>query len=197
MDLLVLRTNPGLMAERLSPPGDAKTWDRIILSALRLLQLARYIFAGLDQRFSWTKGIPPEAQIGALIVCVLGYALLLWAMGSNNFFSQIVRIQSDRGHAVATHGPYRYVRHPAYVGMILFELAMPILLASWAALIVSGVVRPPAGSAHHPGRPRITNGIIRLCNLCPAGALPAFTGRMVIAILPLKVKSKSGPWSAF
>ena len=59
-------------------------------------------------------------------------------MVSNTFFSQIVRIQSDRGHAVVTQGPYRYVRHPAYVGMILFELAISTLLASWWAIIASG-----------------------------------------------------------
>jgi len=72
-------------------------------------------------------------------VCTLGYALLTWAMVSNSFFSQIVRIQTDRGHAVVTRGPYRFVRHPAYVGMILFELGMASLLASWPALLVSGV----------------------------------------------------------
>ena len=72
-------------------------------------------------------------------MCVLGYALFVWATASNTFFSQIVRIQSDRGHAVASDGPYRYVRHPAYVGMILFELAMSTLLASWWALIAGGL----------------------------------------------------------
>ncbi len=139
MDILILRFNPDLMAERLTPPKGAKTWDKAILSILRLTQLVRYILAGLDQRYGWTGGFPLAAQIAALTVCVLGYALLLWAMASNNFFSQIVRIQSDRGHAVATDGPYRYVRHPAYVGMILFELAMSTLLASWWALIAGGL----------------------------------------------------------
>ena len=99
----------------------------------------RYILAGLDQRYGWTGGFPLVAQMAALAVCVLSYALLAWAMASNTFFSQIVRIQSDRGHAVATNGPYRYVRHPAYVGMILFELAMSTLLASWWAIIAGGL----------------------------------------------------------
>ena len=138
MDILLLRFNPDLMAERLTPPKGAKTWDRAILSILRLLQLVRYILAGLDQRYGWTSGFPLAAQIAALIVCVLSYALLTWAMASNAFFSQIVRIQSGRGHTAVTNGPYRYVRHPAYVGMIIFELAMPTLLASWWAIIVSG-----------------------------------------------------------
>jgi protein-S-isoprenylcysteine O-methyltransferase Ste14 len=137
--IVILRFQPGLLAERLVPPKGAKAWDRAILSILRLAQLARYILAGLDQRYGWTGGFPLAAQIAAIIGCSLGYALLVWALASNNFFSQIVRIQSDRSHAVVTGGPYRYVRHPAYVGMILFELAMPILLGSWWALIAGGL----------------------------------------------------------
>src|SRR4030042_3035072 len=120
MDILILRFNPDLMAERLAPPKGAKTWDRAILSILRLTQLVRYILAGLDQRYGWTGGFPLAAQIAGLTMCVLGHALLTWAMVSNAFFSQIVRIQSDRDHSVATGGPYRHVRHPAYVGMLLF-----------------------------------------------------------------------------
>ena len=50
-----------------------------------------------------------------------------------------MRVQSERGHAVVTGGPYRYVRDPAYLGAILYELAVPILLASWPALIISGL----------------------------------------------------------
>jgi protein-S-isoprenylcysteine O-methyltransferase Ste14 len=139
MDILLLRFNPELMAERLAPPKGAKKWDRAIMSIFRLTTLVRYILAGLDQRYGWTVGFPVSAQMAGLIVCVLGYALLAWAMTSNTFFSQIVRIQSERGHAVVTRGPYRYVRHPAYVGMILFEPAMSILLASWPAIIAGGL----------------------------------------------------------
>jgi protein-S-isoprenylcysteine O-methyltransferase Ste14 len=139
MDILLLRFNPGLMAERLSPPQGAKTWDRAIMSIFRLTTLARYILAGLDQRYGWTGGFPLAVQITAWVVCLLSYALLTWAMTFNTFFSQLVRIQSDRGHTVATQGPYRYVRHPGYVGMIVFEFAMSTLLASWWALLASGL----------------------------------------------------------
>jgi protein-S-isoprenylcysteine O-methyltransferase Ste14 len=38
-----------------------------------------------------------------------------------------------------TGGPYHYVRHPAYAGTILYELAASFLLASWPALIASGL----------------------------------------------------------
>jgi len=137
--IVILRFNPGLLAERLGPRQGGKSWDTAIMSVLGLAQLARYIVAGLDQRHGWTGGFPLAAQIAALAVCALGYVLVVWATAANAFFSQIVRLQTERGHAVATGGPYRYVRHPAYLGAILYELAAPVLLASWWALIPSGL----------------------------------------------------------
>jgi protein-S-isoprenylcysteine O-methyltransferase Ste14 len=132
---VILRFNPDLLVERLGPRQGAKPWDTALLSLLGLAQLARCIVAGFDQRYNWTGGFPLSVQLAALLVCCLGYALLVWATASNAFFSQVVRIQTERQHAVATGGPYRYVRHPAYLGALLFELAFPFLLASWAALI--------------------------------------------------------------
>ena len=137
--IIIVRFNPDLLAERLGPRKGAKPWDTAIMSVLGLAQLARYIVAGLDQRYGWTGGLPLAAQMAALAVCALGYALVVWATASNTFFSQIVRIQSERGHAVATGGPYHHVRHPAYLGAILYELAVPVLLASGWAAIVSGL----------------------------------------------------------
>jgi protein-S-isoprenylcysteine O-methyltransferase Ste14 len=134
--IVILRCRPDLLAERLGPRKGAKRWDTIIMSILGLAQLARYIIAGLDQRYGWAGGFPLAAQIAALIVCVLGYdVLFVWATASNAYFSQIVRIQPERGQTVVTGGPYQFVRHPGYLGAILFELAVPILLASWWAFI--------------------------------------------------------------
>jgi protein-S-isoprenylcysteine O-methyltransferase Ste14 len=131
MALVIFRIHPALLAERVGPRKGAKPWDLNVMGLVGLMQLARYIVAGLDERYGWTGGMPQAAQIAALIVCVLGYSLFVWATASNAFFSQIVRIQTERGHSVVTDGPYRYVRHPAYIGAILYELAVPILLASW------------------------------------------------------------------
>jgi len=132
---VILRTNPNLLAERLGPRQGAKSWDTIIMSVVGLLGLARLVLAGFDQRYGWSGDFSPVVQVAALALAALGYALGVWATASNAYFSQIVRVQSERGHAVATGGPYRYVRHPAYTGTIVFELAVPVLLASWYALI--------------------------------------------------------------
>jgi protein-S-isoprenylcysteine O-methyltransferase Ste14 len=56
-------------------------------------------------------------------------------MASNRFFSSVVRIQADRGHTVATGGPYRFVRHPGYAGFIAGSFGAALLLGSrWALL---------------------------------------------------------------
>jgi len=105
MDIIILWYNPGLAAERLGVKKGSKPWDAAILSILNLSGLARYMIAGLDRRFGWTYEFPFPASIIGLVFCVLGYSFFLWAVGANTFFSQVVRIQVDRGHVVATDGP--------------------------------------------------------------------------------------------
>ena len=58
-------------------------------------------------------------------------------MITNKFYSTIVRIQKERGHYVVTGGPYRYVRHPGYSGVILVSIALPLVFGSLWALIPS------------------------------------------------------------
>lgn len=136
---VIMKNNPDLLAERLGARKNAKRWDTVIMGIVGVAQLARYIVAGLDYRHSWTGTFFPAVQVIALLLCAGGYALVTWATASNAYFSQIVRLQPERGHSVATGGPYIFVRHPAYIGGILFDLAVPLLLGSWWALIPSGL----------------------------------------------------------
>jgi protein-S-isoprenylcysteine O-methyltransferase Ste14 len=133
----VIPRNPELLAERVGPRKGTKTWDTAILGAYGLVGIVRYIVAGLDVRYEWTTGFSAALQIIALIVTALGYGLIVWATAANAFFSQVVRIQTERGHTTITDGPYQFVRHPAYVGIILVELGMPLMLGSWWALVPS------------------------------------------------------------
>ena len=127
--------NPDLFAERLGPRKGAKRWDTILSGLRGILQLALYIVAGFDHRYGWTTTISTNAEVIALVICSLGYSLVVWATASNAFFSSIVRIQSERGHTVVSGGPYRFVRHPAYVGGMLTALFTPVLLGSWWAFL--------------------------------------------------------------
>jgi len=46
-----------------------------------------------------------------------------------------MRIQNDRGHTVCETGPYRFVRHPGYLGMIITWIGFPLLLGSVWSII--------------------------------------------------------------
>ncbi len=133
--IVVIPRRPELLAERVGPKKGAKTWDTILLSLYGLAMMIMWIVAGFDQRYGWSSGIEPMAQIIAMLLVIAGHALVVWATGVNAYFSQVVRIQTERGHTVVSSGPYRYVRHPAYSGSVLLVLSAPIMLGSWWALI--------------------------------------------------------------
>ncbi len=136
--IILIPINPALLVERekgLRAKG-VKSWDRWIAAlAGGVFPMAAWIVAGLDFRFGWTESLSLAVHLGGLLMMALGFALFLWAMASNAFFAEGVRIQTERGHTVATGGPYRYVRHPGYSGAILAMVASPMLLGSPWALI--------------------------------------------------------------
>jgi protein-S-isoprenylcysteine O-methyltransferase Ste14 len=138
--LLVMVVSPDLMKERAHPKADAKAWDRVLARLTGPLgSTAMLIVAGLNVRFGWPPQVPFAWQAAGLAVFVLGMGLMTWAMIVNNFFSLVVRIQKDRGHTVVSSGPYAYVRHPGYVGGILFQLATPVMLGTLWALVPAGL----------------------------------------------------------
>ncbi|MBN1137543.1 MAG: isoprenylcysteine carboxylmethyltransferase family protein [Anaerolineae bacterium] len=139
--LLLIPINPELLVERekgIRAEG-VKTWDKWIAGLAAGTLLPLWVVTGLDARFNWTGGMPLALHAGGLAVNILGYALFLWAMVSNAFFAEGVRVQHERGHTVATGGPYRAVRHPGYAGAILGGLAMPFLLGSLWGLIPAAI----------------------------------------------------------
>lgn len=130
-----------LMEERTQPGEGTKKWDIVLASFVAVVgPVLTLILAGLDMRFGWSQGVTPAFQIAAAVFVTLGGLLVNWAMASNAFFSSTVRIQSDRNQSAVTQGPYRYVRHPGYVGAIIGIMMTPLMLGSWAAFIPAVLV---------------------------------------------------------
>ncbi len=131
-----LSLDPDLARERMRPGGKKPPLGLRLFSGVLFVH---WIVAGLDRgRFHWSDSVPPWLRAVGLIVLAAGYALCLWAMHVNRFFSSVIRIQSDRGQYVVTTGPYAVIRHPGYVAGILIIAASGIALGSWlaAALLV-------------------------------------------------------------
>ena len=133
--LILMMRNPELMAERDVRKGK-RDLDRILSGVMSLFgPISMCIVAGLNIRFGWFPQIPSSLQITGIVLAVLGSVLTAWAMASNKYFYGILRIAQEKGHTVCASGPYQYMRHPGYLGAILFDLATPLILNSAWALI--------------------------------------------------------------
>ena len=139
---LAAKRHPDILAERARSMEmkDAKPWDKFLAPVMALGSVIILIVAGLDKLFGWTSPFSLPVKLAALILILFGFVLGSWALMENRFFSGVVRIQTDRGHYVVTTGPYRFVRHPGYVGALWSYLAMPIFLNSLWAFIPTGLL---------------------------------------------------------
>jgi protein-S-isoprenylcysteine O-methyltransferase Ste14 len=136
----LLLIDQDLAQERMRPGGRP---PGVRLYLIFLLCLLHWLVAGLDRgRLHWSDTVPLTLRIIALVVFAAGLTLFLWAMHCNRFFSSVVRIQEERGHHVITAGPYRWVRHPGYAGVIPATVASGIALCSWLAAAPGAVGVP-------------------------------------------------------
>ena len=98
------------------------------------------VVAGMDAgRYAWSP-LPGWTAWPGIALFVAGSAVTTWAMALNRHAEGTVRIQSDREHAVITDGPYRFVRHPIYVGTIAGLPAVALVLGSAWALVPMALV---------------------------------------------------------
>ncbi len=131
---------PGLFQERTKRKKDAKSWDKMFMVLYSIFLLVLLILPGLDAvRFRWSR-LPSIAKVLGFVGYLPGFAIAFWAMKENVFLSDVVRIQEDRGHTVCTTGPYRFVRHPMYVGVLLIMACFPLSLGSLYTLIPAAII---------------------------------------------------------
>ncbi|MCX6570832.1 MAG: isoprenylcysteine carboxylmethyltransferase family protein [Candidatus Aminicenantes bacterium] len=133
--LWLKKRNPGLLEERMTVKKDVKGWDKTIIRIYTVLLMVMYIVLPLDAvRFGWSS-VPAALSWLAFSGIFLSWVVVFWAFRENAYLSAFVRVQTDRGHAVCTTGPYRFVRHPMYLAVILAILCVPLFLNSLFSLI--------------------------------------------------------------
>ena len=79
---------------------------------------------------------PNALRLFGALMAAVALALFLSthrALGDN----WSVTLEVQRKHALVEAGPYRYVRHPMYLAMLLFELGLGLLAADAILLLVS------------------------------------------------------------
>ncbi len=138
----LMARDPDLVRERLqaSARKNVKTWDRVVILLNMLLTFGLYAVIGLDAGRLGASFVPPIIRMLGGCAILFSFGLTLSASRANTFLSSMVRIQAERGHRTVTSGPYRYIRHPMYAAMCLFDLALPLLLGSWWGLAVGAMM---------------------------------------------------------
>jgi len=131
---------PGLLKERMSKEKEMKSWDKKFMIVYSFCLIFLMVVPGLDAvRFRWSD-VPLTVKVLGFIGFLPGMLLAFWAVKENAYASDVVRIQEERGHTVCTSGPYQYVRHPMYTGVILILLCYPLSLGSLFTFIPASII---------------------------------------------------------
>jgi len=138
---VVQRANPDLLAARAKGVRkDTKPFDKAFFAVFAPLIVLYPVIAGLDAaRYGWAV-LPQWTVYLGVVLFVLGSAGSTWTMVANRSAETTVRIQADRGHSVVTDGPYRIVRHPMYLSILIGLPGTALILGSAWALIPMVVI---------------------------------------------------------
>jgi protein-S-isoprenylcysteine O-methyltransferase Ste14 len=82
----------------------------------------------------------PGQRLAGTLVIAGGAALMVWALVY--FRSWRVRATLDKGHQLATGGPFRILRHPIYMGLNLLALGTALWVPTvivWAAFVLMAI----------------------------------------------------------
>ena len=93
----------------------------------------------------WEFGSTGLSAAGLLVMWA-GLAVRIWAiLVLGNSFRTTVEV--DTGQHVVDSGPYRWVRHPSYTGIVLLMIGLGLVYGNWPALAILLVL--PAGVLIH------------------------------------------------
>ena len=115
------------------------TEDRRSLLAIFVMGVLGFIVPMLDSAYWHGTNLACQcgfvAYIGAAI-CLIGLAFRVWSIRIlGKFFTSRVEIQSD--HRVIRHGPYKWIRHPSYLGSWAMYLGVSVLFQSHLGFLVT------------------------------------------------------------
>jgi len=129
------RIDPALLAERLRPvlQRDQPAADKMFMTVFVVAMLAWLCAMGLDRRIQSSE-MPVAFQVLGLVLFLASTLFTMWVFRENSFAAPVVKLQTERAQHVISTGPYAYVRHPMYSGMVLFFTGVPLLLGSWWGL---------------------------------------------------------------
>lgn len=116
-------------------PGrqDKRYAERAFMPLIFLAGAAVMSSPYFDRRNLWTLPDDPWLRWIGLSLFAFGITIASWAQQHlGRFFSGHLTVQE--GHQLITDGPFQYVRHPRYAGLILTFIGMATIFRSWFGL---------------------------------------------------------------
>lgn len=136
--LWLAKTDPALLAERmrLTARDEQPAADRKFMLAFAAAALIWFVAMGLDRRLQ-ASDVPLALQMLGLAMYLLSTGFIMWVFRVNSFAAPVVKVQTERHHHVISSGPYAWVRHPMYSGVMLFFFGAPLLVGSWWGVLIA------------------------------------------------------------
>ncbi|HXF77590.1 MAG TPA: isoprenylcysteine carboxylmethyltransferase family protein [Usitatibacter sp.] len=151
---LVLLLLYGLQAEvrfgakaRSHSAGPADRGSSVAVSVASLVVVFGFVLAMKAPASAWipawfgarTLPLMPAMAWGGVAIGVLGLLLRLWSVLTlRERYTRTLLTQE--GQRVERGGPYRWVRHPGYLGSLLVLNGIALASGNWVALLVSALV---------------------------------------------------------
>ena len=132
------RLAPASLEARLTAPSaeSQPMADRVVTALLIVSMLAWFAFTPIDVFRLRLLPIPPlEASVLGAVLWLTGYGLIWTTFFQNAFAAPIVKDQSERGQVLIDTGLYSCVRHPFYLGLLLFLTGLALWLESYASVL--------------------------------------------------------------
>ncbi len=133
---LLMRPGSELAVRRLREARCGQSWDQRLLGVFFVVNAMMFLVAGVDSgRFHWSGAVPLALTVAGAGLMLVGQLLFALAKRENAFFSSTVHIQMARGHRVCETGPYRWVRHPGYLGLLVALAGFPLVMGAYWAFV--------------------------------------------------------------
>lgn len=118
---------------RMRARADAVVAEPWLFPAMATLH-AGLVFLPIAEVLAFERPVVPGLAAASIVVLVGATALRVWTLGTIGR-SWNVRVVVPEADGIATNGPYRWIRHPNYLVVVLEIAALPLLHSAWIAAI--------------------------------------------------------------
>ena len=137
LGLLLFTSELALSLARRASAGESATHDRATFRRLWIVITLACIAAGLAVRLVPSARFPLATTARAIAIACFATGLAIrWAaiLVLGRLFTVNVAIRAD--HHLVSRGPYAFVRHPSYTGLLLAFAGLAVSFGSWLAIAV-------------------------------------------------------------